>query len=96
MVKISIGLRTPELYSDTSKGIMDVPQTFKRVLIHYLIEMGNKIEGTDYENMAMIFLSMTFGFVFFKASFEDHLTALEKEEYIQNSVRIFVKGIQKK
>ncbi len=96
MVKLSIGLRTPELYLDTANGILEVPLTFKKVLVNYFSEMRDKIEGTDYENMAMMFLSMNFGFVFLKASFESHLTEIEKEDYIKNSVKIFVKGIEKK
>ncbi len=96
MVKLSIGLRTPELYPDTAEGILDVPQTFKKVLVNYFKEMKDKIDGTDYENMAMMFLSMNFGFVFLKASFENQLTEIKKDEYIKNSVKIFVKGIKKK
>ena len=33
MVKISIGLRTPELYPYTAEGILKIPQVFKKVLI---------------------------------------------------------------
>lgn len=93
MVKVSLGLRTPELYPYTAEGILKVPQTFKKVLIHYFNEMKEIIVGTEYESMAMMFLSMSFGFVFLDASFGRKLTALEKKEYINNSVRIFVKGI---
>lgn len=98
MVKISIGLRTPELYPDTAEGILKVPQVFKKVLLEYFTEMGeqNKINGTDYESMAMMFLAMNFGFVFLDASFGKKLTELEKEQYILSSVQMFIKGIEKK
>lgn len=96
MVKVSIGLRTPELYQDTAEGILKVPQTFKKVLIKYFKEMKNELLCTDYESMAMMFLSMNFGFVFLDASFGERLTKLEKREYIENSVRIFLNGIVKK
>lgn len=98
MVKISIGLRTPELYPDTAEGILKVPQVFRKVLLNYFKEMGEKgkINGTDYESMAMMFLSMNFGFVFLDASFGKKLTRLGKEEYMKNSVRTFLNGIEKK
>lgn len=98
MVKISMGLRTPELFPYTGEGILKVPQVFKKVLVCYFREMGEKgkIIDTDYESMAMMFLSMNFGFVFLSGSFGKKLTDLEKETYIQNSVKTFVRGIEKK
>lgn len=89
-VKISIGLRTPELYPETKDGIMEVPLVFKDILIDYFDMMGCR----ESEVLAIAFLSMVFGFVFFKASFEDQLTVLKQEEYIQKSVNIFIQGIQ--
>ena len=96
-VKVSIGLRSPELFQDTAEGIMQVPQVFKDVLIQYFKNMQelNQIIQQDMEALAISFLSMNFGFVFLKASFEDHLTTLCADEYIQKSVKVFVKGIQK-
>lgn len=96
MVKISIGLRTPELYPETAEGILEVPQVFKKVLLNYFKEMKEQLSTTDYESMAMMFLSMNFGFVFLDASFGRKLTDLEKKKYISDSVRIFVNGIIKK
>ena len=52
-----------------------------------------KIKSTDFEGLAMTFLSMNFGFVFLKGSFGNKLTELEQEQYIQESVRIFINGI---
>ena len=96
MVKVSVGLRTPELYPDTAEGILEVPRVFKEVLVKYCTEMQNELCEEDVESMAMMFLSMNFGFVFLDASFGRKLTELEKEEYIANSVRIFVEGIRRK
>lgn len=95
MVKVSIGLRTPELYGETADGIMEVPSTFKRVMVRYFKEMKKRgvIQNTDYEGMAVQFLAMNFGYVFFKASFGEKLMEVEQEEYIKESVRRFVHGI---
>lgn len=98
MVKLSIGLRTPELYQYTSEEILKVPMVFKTVLIKYFIEMRKKYEISfdNPESIAMTFLSMNFGFVFLEASFGKRLTELEKKKYISESINIFVKGIKRK
>lgn len=95
MVKISIGLRTPELYQTTAGGILKVPQTFKKVLDQYFRNLQEQgiLKAPDIEALSMQFLSMNFGFVFLDASFPGRLTNMSKEEYIEHSVEIFVKGI---
>lgn len=97
MVKISLGLRSPDLYELTKDGIMEIPDTFKRVLVSYFTKMRefNKLKTEDVESLAVAFLAMNFGFVFFKASFGDELTKLQVKEYIDSSVRHFVNGIGK-
>ena len=85
-----------ELYEETAEGILEVPSTFKRVMIHYFKDMKRQgiIESTDYEGMAVQFLAMNFGYVFLKASFGDKLINIEQEVYIKESVHRFVCGIQ--
>ena len=97
MVKISIGLRSPDLYELTRDGIREVPDTFKKVLVDYFTEMQKlgKLQTDNIESLAVSFLAVNFGFVFFKASFGDGLTALQSKEYIESSVRTFVNGIGK-
>ncbi len=97
MVKISLGLRSPDLYEITKDGIREIPDIFKKVLINYFVEMQkqNKIQTDDIESLAVAFLAMNFGYVFFKASFGDELTELQSKEYIESSVRHFVNGICK-
>ncbi|MGN1317797.1 MAG: helix-turn-helix domain-containing protein [Lachnospirales bacterium] len=97
MVKISIGLRTPELYEYTADEILKVPKVCKDVLVKYFKEMESLgiIKNCDLESAAISFLSMNFGFVFFKASFGDKLTEIKNNEYINENVKIFIKGIIK-
>lgn len=97
MVKISLGLRSPDLYEVTKDGIREIPDTFKKVLVKYFTEMQkqNKIQTDDIESLTVAFLAMNFGYVFFKASFGDELTELQTKEYIESSVRHFVNGIGK-
>ena len=95
MVKVSLGLRSPDLYDVTKEGIREIPDTFKKVLVQYFTEMKqrNRIQTEDVESLAVAFLAMNFGYVFFKASFGDELTAIQTKEYVESSVRHFVNGI---
>lgn len=95
MVKVSLGLRSIELEGVAMEGILNVPMTFKNVLMKYFNENMDKIKPCDIESLSLQFLAMNFGFVFFKASFGESLSEITKEEYIQNSIQIFLSGIQK-
>ncbi|NBH15572.1 TetR/AcrR family transcriptional regulator [Lachnospiraceae bacterium] len=95
-VNLSIGLRAPQLYEETSSIIMKVPQAFLSSFTEYLAkmyEMGN-IPKADFETLALAIFSSTFGYTFLKASFGNELSAVEKEEYIKNSVQMFLKGLE--
>lgn len=95
-VNLSIGLRAPQLYEETSSFIMKVPQAFLSSFTEYLIkmyEMG-KIPEVDFEALALTVFSSTFGYTFLKASFGDELSKVEKDRYIKNSVQMFIKGLE--
>lgn len=95
-VKISIGLRSPELIDDTAKEIMSIPKTFKQGVKAYLDDLaarGKIKKENNTEALALMFLAINFGFIFFKASFDDKLSSTDEEVYILNSVRTFIGGI---
>lgn len=94
-VKLSIGQRAPQLYGETAPLIMQIPHAFVSSLTEYLKEMEQrgKIAPADFESMAMVIFSSTFGFTFLKASFNQELTKLEQTEYIKKSVDLFINGI---
>lgn len=96
MVKVSIGLRSAELEGAAFPGIMQVPLVFKRVLIKYFTEMTaqGRMRECSVESLAMQFISMNFGFVFLDASFGNKLIRVSKKKYIQDSIRVFVSGIE--
>lgn len=97
MVKVSIGLRSAELQGAALPGIMKVPAVFKKVLIRYFTEMIAKGEmcACNVETLALQFIAMNFGFVFLDASFENQLFNVSKEDYIRDSIEVFVSGIRK-
>lgn len=94
-VKISIGLRTPELFTDTREKIIQIPHTFLRILTQYFKEMytKNKITDKDFEELAITFFSLIFGFVFLKGTFGEDLTKITYDEYRKKSIRMFVTSI---
>ena len=94
-VNLSIGLRAPQLYEETSALIMKVPQAFLLTLTDYLNKMCamGKIPEKDFKTLALTVFSATFGYTFLNASFGKELTDIEKDEYIEESVQMFVKGI---
>ena len=107
MVKISIGLRSAELEGIALPGIMKIPEVFKNVLKQYFTEMiekgklkntemieKGKLKNCDVESAALQFISMNFGFVFLNASFGNKLIGISGDEYIRNSVNVFLKGME--
>ena len=94
-VNLSIELRAPQLYDETAPLIMKVPQAFISSLIEYFekMEQLGKISHMDYESLAMTIFSSTFGYTFLKSSFNQELTGLDREQFIKNSVAVFLNGI---
>lgn len=94
-VNLSIGLRAPQLYEETSDLIMKVPQTFLSSFTQYLNKMFDlgKIPKADFDALALTIFSSTFGYAFLNASFGNALSKVEKDEYIKNSVQMFIKGL---
>ncbi|MCI9446178.1 MAG: TetR/AcrR family transcriptional regulator [Lachnospiraceae bacterium] len=95
-VNLSIGLRAPQLYEETSALIMKVPQAFLSSFTQYLNKMFDlgKIPNADFDALALTVFSSTFGYAFLNASFGNELSTVEKDEYIKSSVQLFVKGLE--
>lgn len=94
-VKLSIGLRAPQIYEEIAPLILEIPHVFIKSLVTYLEQMeqmGN-VRHTDFECAAVTIFSATFGYTFLKASFEQNLSKVKQQEYIKKSVELFVSGI---
>jgi AcrR family transcriptional regulator len=94
-VKLSIGLRAPQIYEEAAPMIMKIPSTFLSSLIEYFqnMEIKGKLPHRDFECLAMTIFSSTFGFTFLHASFDKKLSDNSKEKYIKQSVEVFIPGI---
>ncbi len=94
-VRLSIGLRAPQIYEEVAPGIMKIPQAFLSSLTEYFrnMEEKGKLPHMDFECLAMTIFSATFGYTFLSASFEDRLSKTDKSDFIKKSVEIFINGI---
>jgi len=95
-VKLSIGLRAPQISDEIMPFVMKIPETFLSELTGYFEKMHEKgkLGAFDFQCLAMIIFSSTFGYTFLKASFGEKLTKVNQEEFISKSVALFLKGIQ--
>lgn len=95
-VGLSIGLRAPQIYEETAQLIMKIPKSFMDALKAYFKEMAarGKIVAMDFDSLAMTIFSATFGYTFLTASFENRLSPVEQEAYIEKSAALFVRGIE--
>lgn len=94
-VKLSIGLRSPQIYEYTAPIIMNIPQVFLSEVKKYLQNMRElgKIRQIDIDQAAEMFLSAAFGYVFLSASFNKELINSDRAEYIESTVSAFIGGI---
>lgn len=94
-VKLSIGLRAPQIYEETAPLVMKVPHAFLSSLIQYFEEMEKrkKMPHLDFECLALTIFSSTFGYTFLSASFDRKLFEIDKGKYIKQSVETFIQGI---
>lgn len=94
-VNLSIGLRAPQLYAETATLIMKIPQTFLAALTGYFEQMAQlgKIPLLDFEKLAFTIFSTTFGYTFLHASFDQALINITRQEFIQQSIDLFLNGI---
>ena len=97
-VKLSIGLRAPQIYDEVAPLIMKIPQTFISSLTDYLVKMEQKgkVSHSDFECLAMTIFSSTFGYTFLSASFEQNLIKTDRDLFIKQTVTTFVNGILQK
>lgn len=95
-VSLSVGLRAPQIYEETRPYIMKIPEAFLHTLTAYFETMHEKgkLGAYDFESLSMTIFSSAFGFTFLKASFGEKLSRVTQEEYIKNSVALFLEGIR--
>lgn len=94
-VKLSVGLRSPQIYEYTAPIIMNIPQVFLSEVKKYLQTMQRlgKVRQIDIDQTAEMFLSAAFGYVFLSASFGKELLNSDRAAYIESTVNAVIGGI---
>lgn len=94
-VKLSVGLRSPQIYEYTAPIIMNIPQVFLSEVKKYLQTMQRlgKVRQIDIDQTAEMFLSAAFGYVFLSASFGNGLLNSDRAAYIESTVNTVIGGI---
>ena len=94
-VRLSIGLRAPQIYAETQPLIKKIPEAFVSSLAAYLGEMvqRGKLAPLDQESAALTIFASTFGYTFLSASFAQELSPVEQERYIEQSAALFIEGL---
>lgn len=96
IVKLSIGLRSPQIFAETAPLIKKVPVSYLNGLETYfslMKERGNLKNG-DIQGLALTFFTAMLGFAFLESSFDEVMIPLDHQSYIETTVRTFVAGIQ--
>ena len=94
-VKVIIGLRSPQIYPEIKDFVLKLPTSVKNIFIKYFRIMyeRKKITYHEFDILAAMFISLNFGFIFMKVSFDDNIISVSKQKYIEESIKIFAKGI---
>ena len=94
-VKLSVGLRSPQIYEYTAPIIMNIPQVFLSEVKKYLQTMQRlgKVRQINIDQTAEMFLSAAFGYVFLTASFGNGLLNSDRAAYIESTVNTVIGGI---
>lgn len=92
---VLISFKEAGLYPELNELIVQFPKQIKEHLILYLNEMNHKgkLIKTNIEFQAMNFIWMNFGYFISKSRFGDQLISNSKEDFLNNSVKLFARGL---
>ncbi|KJS86201.1 MAG: TetR family transcriptional regulator [Peptococcaceae bacterium BICA1-8] len=96
LIVIMISLMGTGHFPELQREIVNIPQQLKGDLHNYFTVMKEKgkIIDTNIEAQVMTFIGANFGLFFTRSLFGTQLTELTEEEFLQNSIQVFVRGLQ--
>ena len=96
LVRLSIGLRSPQIFADTAAYIMKVPSSYMEALTAYFAAMQEKGECKEGDPRAfsLSLFSAALGFVFLQASFGKQLSSLERDTFISTTAETTAEGLK--
>ncbi|MBB6443952.1 TetR/AcrR family transcriptional regulator [Bacillus benzoevorans] len=92
---VLISFREAGLYPELNEFVIKFPKEIKENMIAYFTEMNRrgKLIETDMELQAMNFIWLNFGYFISKSRFGDRLISNTREAFLQNSVKLFARGL---
>lgn len=96
LIIIMISLKEAGVFPELDQEIANLPQQLKKSLYDYFAamkEQGKLIE-TNIEAQVMAFIFMNFGFFFTRIRFGTQITDLTENEFLENSIRAFARGLK--
>jgi len=96
LIVIMISLMGTGHFPELQREIVNIPQQLKGDLHNYFTVMREKgkIIDTNIEAQVMTFIGANFGLFFTHSLFGTQLTDLTEEEFLKNSIEVFVRGLQ--
>ncbi|KJS20576.1 MAG: TetR family transcriptional regulator [Clostridiaceae bacterium BRH_c20a] len=96
LIVIMISLMGTGHFPELQREIVNIPRQLKGDLHDYFTIMREKgkIIDTNIEAQVMNFIGANFGLFFTRSLFGTQLTELTEEEFLQNSIQVFVRGLQ--
>lgn len=95
-IVIMISLMGTGHFPELQREIVYIPQQLKNDLYEYFTTMQEKgkIIDTNIEAQVMSFLGANLGLFLTRSFFGTQLTELTEDEFLHNSIQVFVRGLQ--
>lgn len=96
LIIIMISLMGTGHFPEIQREIVNIPRQLKGDLHNYLTIMREKgkIIDTNIEAQVMTFIGANFGLFFTRSLFGTQLTDLTLEDFMRNSIYVFVRGLE--
>lgn len=96
IVRLSIGLRSPQIFAETAPYIMKVPSSYTDALTAYFAAMQQKgrCKEGDPSTFAISLFAAVLGFVFLQASFGERFPLPEETAFIEMTAATIAKGLE--
>lgn len=96
LIIVMISLMGTGHFPEIQEELVYIPRQLKEDLYHYFRTMREKgkIIDTNIEAQVMAFLGANMGLFLIRSFFGTQLTDLTEEEFLQNCIQVFVRGLQ--
>ena len=96
LIVIMISLMGTGHFPELQQEVVYIPRQLKEDLYNYfrVMKEKGKIIDTNIEAQVMAFLGANMGLFLTRTFFGTQLTELSEEDFLHNSIQVFVRGLQ--